>query len=219
MGVHEWLLTRGKEYKVDDELREYLTVYRDESERAATEHAERLYLSPPKSFRAIAPAGTIGILASTTTGIEPLYAVAYKRRYLIEGTNWKYQYYIDPTAERIIQHGGLDPEGIDTAAGLARDPERRIKFQYDIQQYVDMGISSTINLPAWGSKYNNPDSVQPFAELLAKYCHGLRGITCYPDGGRGGQPLTVVPYADAITKRGVIFQENEEVCKSGICGI
>jgi ribonucleoside-diphosphate reductase alpha chain len=219
MGVHEWLLKHGKDYEVDDEFKSYLQVYREESERAATSHAERLYCSPPTSFRAIAPAGTIGILASTTTGIEPLYAVAYKRRYLVEGTTWKYQYYIDPTAERILHEGGLDPDSITTAAALARDPERRIKFQYDVQQYVDMGISSTINLPAWGSKYNNEDCVGPFAETLAKYCHGLRGITCYPDNCRGGQPLSVVPYGDAISKRGVIFQENEESCKGGICGI
>jgi ribonucleoside-diphosphate reductase alpha chain len=102
---------------------------------------------------------------------------------------------------------------------LASNPERRIKLQYDIQKYVDMAISSTINLPQWGSTLNNADTAKELAGTLLKYCHGLRGITVYPDGSRGGQPLTSVPYEQALNQRGVIFDENEERCASGICGI
>ena len=43
--------------------------------------------------------------------------------------------------------GDVKPEDIESSYDLANDPERRIKFQADIQDYVDMGISSTINLP------------------------------------------------------------------------
>ena len=95
---------------------------------------------------------TIGILASTTTGVEPLYAVAYKRRYLSQGTDWKYQYVIDGTAQRLIDEYGIDPATIETAYDLAKDPERRIAFQADVQDFVDMGISSTLNLEAWGTQ-------------------------------------------------------------------
>lgn len=63
MGIHEWLLQRGKGYEVDDELKQWLQVYRDESERAANEHCDRFYISRPVAYRAIAPTGTIGILA------------------------------------------------------------------------------------------------------------------------------------------------------------
>ena len=38
----------------------------------------------------------------------------------------------------------------------------------DVQDYVNMSISSTINLPAWGSLLNNEDAVEPFAHILAK---------------------------------------------------
>ena len=63
MGIHEWLLQRGQAYEVTLELHKWLAVYRDESERAANEHADRLYISRPVAYRAIAPTGSIGILA------------------------------------------------------------------------------------------------------------------------------------------------------------
>ena len=219
MGIHEWLLKRGQGYEVTPELHKWLEVYRDESKRAADEHCDRFFISRPVAYRAIAPTGTIGILAGTTTGIEPLFAVAYKRRFLTDGTKWRYQFVVDSTAEQLIQSYGIAPESIDTAYRLSHDFERRIKFQADVQDYVDMSISSTINLPPWGSKDNNEDSVVRFATLLSKYAHRLRGFTCYPDSARGGQPITEVSYEEAKQHKGVTFEENAEVCKGGICGI
>jgi ribonucleoside-diphosphate reductase alpha chain len=219
MGIHEWLLQRQQRYEITDELKQWLEVYRAESERAANEHCDRFFISRPVAYRAIAPTGTIGILASTTTGIEPLFAVAYKRRFLTDGTKWKYSYVVDATADRLIKEYSVDPSAVDTAYKLSHDVERRIKFQYDVQQFVDMSISSTLNLPAWGSKENNEDKVQHFAETIAKYAPGLRGLTCYPDSARGGQPITEVAYEEAIQHKGVVYEENEEACKGGICGI
>lgn len=220
MGIHEWLLKRGYGYDVPPELHSWLAVYRDESELAANGLCDKLAISRPMAYRAIAPTGTIGILAGTTTGIEPLFAVAYKRRYLKNGTRWHYEYAIDATAELMIHEYGVDPERIETANSLATKPEQRIKFQADIQDYVDMAISSTINMPAWGTKHNNEGMVESFAATLANYAHRLRGFTCYPDGSRGGQPITQIDYADAVEHKGVVFEENQEKqCSSGICGI
>jgi ribonucleoside-diphosphate reductase alpha chain len=222
MGIHEWLLQRSKGYKVDDDLKTWLGIYRDESERSANEHCDRLFISRPVAYRAIAPTGTIGILASTTTGIEPLFAVAYKRRYLTEGTKWKYQYVVDATADRLIREYGLQPSSIDTAYKLSHDYEQRIKFQADIQDYVDMSISSTINLPSWGTKGNTEADVEQFAQILASYAPRLRGFTCYPDGSRGGQPITEVDYSDALKHKGVEYEEND-ICDitghGGSCGV
>lgn len=221
MGIHEWLLKRGYGYEVVPELHKWLEVYKNESKRSADEHCDRLYISKPAAYRAIAPTGSIGILAGTTTGIEPLFAVAYKRRYLTEGTKWKYEYVVDSTADLLIKEYGLDPDKIETAYKLSHDFEKRIKFQADIQDYVDMSISSTINMPSWGSKDNNETKVEEFAKTLAKYAPRLRGFTCYPDGARGGQPLTEVPYSEAIHHKGVVFEEND-ICdisgKGGTCG-
>lgn len=217
MGIHEWLLKKGYGYEVVPELKQWLEVYKDESEKSGREHCDRFYLSHPAAFRSIAPTGTLGILASTTTGIEPLFAVAYKRRYVKDGDRWHYEYCVDSTADILIKQG-IDPEKIETAYKLSGDYEKRIKFQYDCQQYVDMSISSTLNLPAWNSKHNNESLVPHFAETLAKYAPGLRGMTCYPDSSRGGQPLTEVPYKEAILHKGVVFEEND-ACKGGVCGI
>ena len=63
MGIHEWLLQRGHSYEVVPELHEWLKVYRDESKRSADEHCDRFYISRPAAYRAIAPTGSIGILA------------------------------------------------------------------------------------------------------------------------------------------------------------
>ena len=220
MGIHAWLLQRGQGYEVTPELHEWLKVYKNESERSANEHCERLFISKPVAYRAIAPTGSIGILAGTTTGIEPLFAVAYKRRYLTDGTKWKYEYVVDTTADQLIKEYGLDPSKIETAYGLSHDYEKRLKFQADIQDYVDMSISSTINLPSWGSKDNNEGCVTKFAETLSRYAPRLRGFTCYPDGSRGGQPLTEVPYEEAIKHKGTVFEENiDRACVSGVCGI
>ncbi len=217
MGIHEWLLKRGYGYEVTDELHDWLKEYKYGSEKAANEHCDRFFISRPAAYRAIAPTGTIGILAGTTTGIEPLFAVSYKRRYLKGSDRWHYEYCVDATAEMLIKDG-IDPDKIETAYALSNDYEKRIKFQADIQDYVDMSISSTINLPSWGSKENNSDRVEAFARTLSTYAPRLRGFTCYPDGSRGGQPLTEIPYAEAIKHKGIVYEENNQ-CKDGVCGI
>lgn len=224
MGVHEWLVQRGHHYEVTSELHRWLTIYSDHSRDVGTKFANFLGISCPVAFRAIAPTGSIGILASTTTGIEPVYAVAIKRRYL-KGTTWKYQYVIDGTANEFSSRYGVSPETIESSMALASDYERRIKFQADVQDYVDMSISSTINLPKWGTELNNEDKVSDFANTLASYAHRLRGFTVYPDGARGGQPLVAVPYAEAIDRIGIELEENMEIfdicelsSRGGSCG-
>jgi ribonucleoside-diphosphate reductase alpha chain len=219
MGLHEWLLRRGHRYEINDELKQWLKVYKDESERSANVHCDRLFLSRPKGYRAIAPTGTISIIAGTTSGCEPVYSVAYRRRYLTDGTRWKHQFVVDGTAQGLID-GGIKPEDIESAVDLAADPERRIKMQYELQKFVDHGISSTINLPEWGSELNNESRVEEFSKMVAKYAHGLRGLTFYPSGSRGGQPITSVPYEEAHSKRGVVYEDNSESqCLTGLCGI
>lgn len=226
MGIHEWLIKRGYRYEVTPELHAWLSVYKGVSDKHSKETADRFGCSRPVANRAIAPTGSIGILAGTSTGVEPIFAVAYKRRYLKGKDRWVYQYVVDSAAQELINLYGADPYKVESALDLAADYERRMAFQADVQDYVDMSISSTINLPAWGSKHNNEDTVEQFASTLARYAPRLRGFTCYPDGARGGQPLTSVSYAEAVEKLGEEFEEHIEshdICaisgSGGSCGI
>lgn len=219
LGVHEWLLLHGKRYGPDSELVPYLEEYAKSSD-VARHYADRWDLSTPVKTRAIAPTGTIGIVAETTTGIEPLFCAAYKRRYKKGSSMTAYQYVVDPTAKKLVDTG-VDPDTIEDAYTLAEDVERRVAFQAFVQKYVDHGISSTINLPAWGTENNNAGMVQGFGNMLVKYLPHLRGITCYPDGSRGGQPLTPVKYTTATKHLGEVFIEHADVCditKAGSCG-
>lgn len=224
MGLAEWLVQRGLKYEVTPELHRWLYIYKKVSNDVANKCADKLSISRPIARRAIAPTGTIGILAGTSTGIEPIFSVAYKRRFL-KGTKWHYQYVVDGAAQTLKETYSVDPDTIDSALVMAADPERRVKFQADVQDYVDMSISSTINLPIWGSDLNNEDKVDGFAKILASYSHRIRGFTCYPDGSRGGQPLAPVPYRDAVEKLGETFEENiavHDICdisgRGGVCG-
>jgi|TARA_R110002153_G_scaffold29434_2_gene90439 ribonucleoside-diphosphate reductase alpha chain len=226
MGMHEWLIKKGSKYEVTPELHQWLSIYKGQSDTTSSSFADYLGISRPVANRAIAPTGSIGILAGTSTGLEPIFAVAYKRRYLKGGNRWHYQYVVDSAAQELIDQYGADPHNIESALDLAQDYERRMKFQADVQDYVDMSISSTINLPSWGSELNNEDTVDDFASTLASYAHRLRGFTCYPDGSRGGQPLVSVPYAEAVDKLGTEFEEHVEthdICDisgtGGSCGI
>lgn len=217
MGIHEWLIQKGQKYEVTRELHDWLRVYRGVSNDVSRAFADHLSISRPVANRAIAPTGTIGMLAGTTTGIEPIYAVAYKRRYLTDGEKWKYQYYVDHAAQSVIQEHGIDPDAIETSKTISW--KDRIKFQAEVQDYVDMGISSTLNLP--GGVVSKADQKE-FIDTLVHYAPRLRGLTCYPDGARGGQPLTTVPYQEAVSKLGEEFEEHVEAndeCKGGVCGI
>jgi len=225
MGLHEWLIQRGHKYEATPELHRWFKVYEAESDKVARAFANTLNISVPVAVRAVAPTGTIGILGGTSTGVEPIFAVSYKRRYL-KNKRWHYQYVVDSAAQEMIELYDVKPESIESALDLVTNYERRLNFQANVQEYVDMSISSTINLPAWGTEDNNEDKVEDFAQTLAKYAHRLRGFTCYPDGCRGGQPLTSVPYSEAIEKLGEEFEDNiqpHDICEitgsGGTCGI
>jgi ribonucleoside-diphosphate reductase alpha chain len=214
-GMHEWLMTRGYKYQCVPELHKWLAIYERESDAMAFVGAKQLGVAVPKGVRAIAPTGTIGIIAETTTGIEPLFCKAYKRRYYKDG-KWMFQYVVDGSIKRLLAQGVKLEDVQDSYDISFKD---RVKFQADVQQYVDMAISSTCNMPAWGSDDNNEKTVEKNASTLLKYAKRLRGFTVYPDGCRGGQPLTRVDLDEALANEGVVYEERETECVGGVCGV
>lgn len=215
MGFHEWLIRHGYKYEPNEELAQWLQVWKDSSDKAGKKWSKKLGFNEPVKKRAIAPNGTISIAGGqTTSGIEPIFSVAYQRRYLTpEG--WRKQYVVDFVAEKLHEEG-IDVSKIEDAYSLSLNVEKRIAFQAFVQGYVDNSISSTINMPSYGYLGNNDH--KKFGKILMKYLPKLRGITAYPDGARGGQPLTPVEFEYAIHKKGVVFEGNED-CVDGVCGL
>lgn len=215
MGVHEFLLRSGRKYGDRDTVAPYLDEYA-RSGVYASRWAREWGLSAPVKTRAIAPTGTIGIVAETTTGIEPIFCRAYRRRYFDHGV-WRAQYVVDPTARALVE-AGVNPARIEDAYSI--DADTRVGFQEYAQLFVDHGISSTVNLPAWGSERNSEDTVSDFEMMLLRRLPGLRGTTVYPDGARGGQPLTPCSWGEALAHEGEILTEQVDVCdlRGGSCG-
>ena len=215
LGIHEWLISRGYSYAPNEELSNLLNIWKNTSDESAKYWSNYFSFNEPIAKRAIAPNGSISIAGGkTTSGIEPIYSVAYQRRYLTP-TGWKKQYVIDPVAERLVE-SGVDPYIIEDAYSLSFDVERRINFQAYIQSYVDNAISSTINLPQFGTENNNDP--EKFGKILYPYLPKLRGITVYADGSRSGQPLEVVDFKYAMKHKNKVFEGNEE-CSNGVCAL
>ncbi|MDA9989546.1 hypothetical protein N9E48_01885 [Paracoccaceae bacterium] len=77
-----------------------------------------------------------------------------------------------------------------------------------------------------GALWHSSLAVDPSSDPVAVNAGRLRGFTVYPDGSRGGQPLTSVPYSEAVEKLGEEFGEHvqtHDICDisgtGGSCGI
>jgi ribonucleoside-diphosphate reductase alpha chain len=153
----------------------------------------------------IAPTGTLSLIASCSSGIEPLFAIAYKRLVLDTELNEINQYflevaqkmgfYTDEVMNKVIKSGNLKgikeiPKDIRRLFKTALEipPEDHIEMQIAFQEYTDNAVSKTINLPNRAKK----ESVAK-AFLLA-YEKGLKGITIFRYGAKRG---TLVKFADS----------------------
>lgn len=156
----------------------------------------------------IAPTGTLSLLGNCSGGIEPFFAIVYKKRSIFrkDGSAELEQIYINPTfeknsrengfyredlVEKIAQKSTLQdieeiPEKIKKVFVTAHDisPEWHIKMQAAFQKYTDNAVSKTINFPFSATA----DDIKK-AYLLA-YKLGCKGLTVYRDGSRATQVLT-----------------------------
>jgi len=164
----------------------------------------------------IAPTGTISLIAGTTAGIEPMFAIAYTRavigRRLLE-VNPCFDrlardrgfYHHDLIAE-IARRGGVreDPHvpaevraAFPTAAEIT--PEWHLRMQAAVQRHVDAAVSKTVNLPAEATV----DDVR--AIYLAAWKAKVKGITVYRYGSREGQVLSYVAPDQALLSADATF--------------
>jgi ribonucleoside-diphosphate reductase alpha chain len=152
---------------------------------------------------AIAPTGTISLIAGTTSGIEPMFAVAYARRVLgrrllevnplFERVARERGFYSEEVVAELARTGsarrnpGLPPDvrrAFVTALEIA--PEWHLRMQAAVQREVDGAASKTVNLPAEAT----PADVRDV--YLAAWRARVKGITVYRYGSRPGQVLALL---------------------------
>lgn len=143
----------------------------------------------------IAPTGTTSIVAGVTSGIEPMYSYAYRRR-------WRQD---DKIVAEVIEHPLFTalkhtPSAKLFESALEIDVEQHIAVQAVAQQHVDSAISKTINLPR---NYTGED----MDTTIRKYIGRLKGLTMYRDGARGDSPIEPLTLEDAM----------QTECRSGVC--
>lgn len=149
----------------------------------------------------IAPTGSISIISNCSSGIEPIFALAYKRQVAIG--EW---YEINPLFEKELKDRGLYseeimekiceegsvknfddiPDDIKKIFVTAHDiePEWHLKIQSIFQKYVDNAVSKTVNL-------RNEATVDEVRKIyLMAYELGLKGVTIYRDRSKEVQVLT-----------------------------
>ncbi len=151
----------------------------------------------------IAPTGTISIFCGASSGVEPLFALAFVRNVMdndalpevnpfFEQTAKEMGFYSDALMREIAKHGTVHdvqgvPEEVQRVFVTAHDisPEYHIRMQAAFQKYVDNAVSKTVNFP---NSATREDVRQVY--MLA-YQLGCKGVTIYRDGSRESQVLNI----------------------------
>jgi ribonucleoside-diphosphate reductase alpha chain len=225
MGWADMLILLGIPYNRKDAFtlaRRLMRFIRDTAREASVELAGKrgvfpnfggsLYDSPdmPRVRNAtsttIAPTGTLATIADCSSGIEPLFAVAYKRFVLdteLQETN-KYffeiarqqGFYSEALREKVIQKGDLRgikeiPDNIRRLFVTAHEirPDDHIEMQACFQEFTDNAVSKTINIPHRSGKEDVARA------LLLAYEKGCKGITVFRYGTQ--KRGTLVRFSDA----------------------
>ncbi len=148
----------------------------------------------------VAPTGTISILAGCSSGIEPLFAVAFMRNQagvLMPDVNEDFVaiarregWYSDALVQRIAAAGHIHfdevPAPWQRVFVTAHDvtPEWHIRMQGAFQEFTDSAISKTCNFPH--------DATEADVEQIYRVAYrlGCKGVTVYRDGSREMQVLS-----------------------------
>jgi ribonucleoside-diphosphate reductase alpha chain len=150
----------------------------------------------------IAPTGTISIIAGTSSGIEPLFALAYRRSQVL-GDQTLTEF--NPLPVRHLERLGLaSPQvlrsvassgRLDAATGIPEDisklfvtaleipPEQHVRVQAAFQKYCDNAVSKTVNLPEEATPNDVADVYRLAYQLRCK------GVTVFRYGSKSEMML------------------------------
>ncbi|HLB24733.1 MAG TPA: adenosylcobalamin-dependent ribonucleoside-diphosphate reductase [Nitrospirota bacterium] len=179
----------------------------------------------------IAPTGTISIIAGASSGIEPLFAVAYVRRVLDGAELMEVNelflerakadgFYTGTLMDEIAGRGSLrDVPGVPdevkrvfmTAFDIA--PEWHVRMQAAFQKYTDNAVSKTINLP----REATPGDVEDIYMLA--YRLGCKGITVFRYGSKNEQVLSIEGLPGAKIEEGRLKLDAEFSGECKICSV
>jgi ribonucleoside-diphosphate reductase alpha chain len=177
----------------------------------------------------IAPTGTISLLADCSSGIEPFFALTYRREVIgatktIDVNPAVLQVLrseitdAEPLLKRVRSSGRLEgtlaPRELRDLLATAHEiaPEWHIKMQAAFQKYTDTSVSKTINVPNSAT----PETVAAAYQLA--FQTGCKGVTVFRDGCRGPQVLRAGVDADHCPECGdpLVMQGGCRNCPS--CG-
>jgi len=222
MGFAECLILLGVAYDSDqaatwaDRLSAFISAEARKASRSLAEErgvfpewSRSVYAAAGEQLRnatqvSIAPTGTLSIIAGTSGGIEPLFALAYRRQHTLGGApiveiNPIFRRHVEGLGvdgDRLLDHvrvaghlGGL-PDVPDAARRLfvtaTEIPVRRhLAIQQAFQRHVDNAVSKTINLPADQSTAQVAEAYREGWRL------GLKGVTVYRARAKPGEVLTL----------------------------
>ena len=157
-----------------------------------------------------APTGTTSIVCGCSSGIEPIFASVYRRRYNVQSSE------SHETGQEIVVHpllaqfirDGRDTSHFENAHSIP--VEQHLKIQLACQKHVDAAVSKTVNVPSTCTN-------EELSDLLLAYVGKLKGVTVYKDGSKGESPYEALDpaLASQYMAQGAIGAD----CKSGQCDI
>jgi ribonucleoside-diphosphate reductase alpha chain len=159
----------------------------------------------------IAPTGTTSMVCDVTSGIEPMFAPAYQRKYR-SGEELKTEIVIHPLLMSFIKNGKDVSHFQGTYDLSLRD---HFEMQRICQKHIDNACSKTINVA--------PNiSEDEISELYMEFFPELKGVTIYADGSREDQPLTPIDIdtAFALSREEMLVETfANTTCKDGKCDL
>jgi len=222
MGFADMLLQLGVPYDSEDGIsvaEQVMSFVSKEAQKASCELAAERGVFP--NFRGsiydrhdgmeirnatvttIAPTGTLSIIASCSSGIEPLFAISYVKR-VMDGTELvevnpyfekiarEREFFTDDLMRKIAENGSVRdmpevPEDVRRVfcTALDIDPIWHVRMQAAFQRFTDNAVSKTVNFPEDATT----DDVRTVYELA--YREGCKGCTIYRYGSRDAQVLNV----------------------------
>lgn len=227
LGVMGWadaLIHMGIKYdskEAVDKAEELMSFFSQAADRASAQLALKrgtfplwdgsIYAKDETRYRnstrtTIAPTGTISIIAGCSSGIEPIFGLAFKRSHYVDDDPNKRKEMVDINAKYytwLVDNCSSEEEVNEyVAKALSNEkhpntpaefitageiqPEWHIKHQAAFQKYTDNAVSKTINLPSSATVEDISNAYQ------MAYALGCKGITVYRDGSKNEQVLSFV---------------------------